>query len=102
MFSANLISMYEVRLSDLARAALVSLARIDRHRGKALALLVMSLEKNPKPKDSRELHPEGLDATGERNLEHSGFSIIYHVNDVKKVVFIAGIRSIDASPNDAP
>ncbi len=53
-----------------------------------LALLLLRLEKDPKPEGSRELRPDGEPSPGEREWEHGEFKIAYRLDERRRVVEI--------------
>jgi mRNA-degrading endonuclease RelE of RelBE toxin-antitoxin system len=75
---------YSVSLSREAEATLVALSRSDRQRCRHLALLLLSLEKTPRPTRSRSLGKDAQD--DERVWELAGFRVAYRVHDDKKRV----------------
>lgn len=56
-----------------------------------LALLLLRLEKDPKPEGSRELRPDGEPAPGERIWEHGEFRIAYRADERRRVVEVGTI-----------
>ncbi len=77
---------YSVVVSDQVKAILQELHRSDRAKCRTLALLLLRLEKDPKPEGSRELHPDGDPVPGERVWEHGEFKIAYRLDDKARVV----------------
>lgn len=93
-FSVSSAARYEVEITSQPKAFLEALDRKDRRRCDALCLIVLSLEKNPRPKDSRELQPGGKPAPGDMVLEYGGFWLAYRIDDDKKVVTVGIIRDL--------
>jgi mRNA-degrading endonuclease RelE of RelBE toxin-antitoxin system len=82
---------YSVLVSDQVKAVLQELHQSDRAKCRTLALLLLRLEKDPKPEGSRELRPDGEPAPGERLWEHGEFKIAYRVDERTRVVEVGTI-----------
>lgn len=82
---------YSVLVSDQVKAVLQELHRSDRAKCRTLALLLLRLEKDPKPEGSRELRPDGKPAPGERVWEHGEFRITYRVDEKHHTVEVGVI-----------
>jgi hypothetical protein len=73
------------------KAALQELHRSDRAKCRTLALLLLRLEKDPKPEGSRELRPDDNPSPGERVWEHGEFKIAYRLDGKSRVVEVGTI-----------
>jgi len=81
---------YEVELSEQAKALLERLHREDRRSCHELALLLLRLEKDPRPDGSRELaveaRPSGKRSVEERVWRVANFQIVYRVNRGRRAI----------------
>jgi hypothetical protein len=85
---------YKVFLLDPARTVLESLAATDRPQARALALILLSLRKNPKPQSSRGLAPTVTSPIpGGRIWERPDWIITYKVDESAETVDIGKIES---------
>jgi hypothetical protein len=78
-------------VSDQVKAVLQELHQNDRAKCRTLALLLLRLEKDPKPEGSRELRPDGNPSPGERVWEHGEFKIVYRLDERTGVVEVGTI-----------
>jgi hypothetical protein len=84
---------YKVFLLDPARKVLESLAADDRTQARALALILLSLRKNPKPQGSRDLTPTMISPVpGGRIWERPDWIITYRVDESTQTVDIGKIE----------
>lgn len=58
-----------------------------------LALVLLRLEKDPKPEGSRELRPDGGSAPGERLWEHGDFKIAYRLDEKTRVAAVGTVTA---------
>jgi mRNA-degrading endonuclease RelE of RelBE toxin-antitoxin system len=80
---------YSVVVSEQVKALLQALHRDDRRRLRELALLLLRLEKDARPKESRKLaggRTGTQSASEERVWEIAGFRIAYRVSEAKRTV----------------
>ena len=78
---------YRVVVSEQVKTLLEELHRDERKRSRELALLLLRLEKEARPEDSRRLTgSEAQSAMEERVWEPAGFRIAYRVTDAKRLV----------------
>lgn len=84
--------VYDVRVARQAEKLLAELAGRDRRRVRELALLLLSLRKDPRPAGSRELQPPGDPVAGGRVWLYPPFDITYQVDEKRKRVNVALIR----------
>lgn len=86
---------YDVELSEQAKELLEELLRHDRRSSRELALLLLRLEKDPRPDGSRELsarpHPGGKGSSEERVWDVANFRILYRINTGKRRVEVGVI-----------
>ncbi len=80
------MARYNVVVSDQVKARLQELHQNDRAKCRTLALLLLRLEKHPRPEGSRELRPAGDPTPGERVWEHGEFKIGYRVDETHHTV----------------
>jgi hypothetical protein len=82
---------YSVVVSDQVKAVLQELHRSDRAKCRTLALLLLRLEKDPKPEGSRELRPDDDPRPGERLWEHGEFKIAYRLDEKSRTAEVGTI-----------
>jgi mRNA-degrading endonuclease RelE of RelBE toxin-antitoxin system len=84
---------YRVVVSRPVKDLLEELHRKERTRCRELALLLLRLEKDPRPDGSRKLASEGSDSKRrysreERMWDQAGFRIVYRLGDAQRLVEI--------------
>lgn len=85
---------YKVFLLEPARKILESLAASDRPQARALALVLLSLRKNPKPQGSRDLAPTiASPVSGGRIWERPDWIVTYRIDEDAQTVDIGMIDS---------
>ena len=86
---------YDVELSEQAKTLLEELHRDDRRSSRELALLLLRLEKDPRPNGSRELAvqaPSGRKRPlEERVWDIAKFRILYRLNAAKRLIEVGVI-----------
>lgn len=79
-----------VIVSEQVKRVLEDLHRSERSRSRELALLLLRLEKDPRPDGSRQLSlgasKKAKSATEDRVWDAAGFRIAYRVTDAKRLV----------------
>ena len=89
---------YDVELSEQAKTLLEELHRDDRRSSRELALLLLRLEKDPRPNGSRELavqaHSERKRTLEERVWDIANFGILYRINGAKRLIEVGVIRRV--------
>lgn len=90
---------YSVVVSQQVKNLLKELRRSDRTRSRQLALLLLRLEKEPRPEGSRRLgatssQSKSRSALEERVWEQAGFRIAYRVTDAKRAVEVGIVAKI--------
>jgi hypothetical protein len=81
---------YNVVVSGQVKSLLEELHGIERNRSRELALLLLRLEKDPRPAGSRQLSTgsstKARSANEERLWDATGFRIAYRIKDGKRLV----------------
>ena len=89
---------FDVELSEQAKTLLEELHRHDRRSSRELALLLLRLEKDPRPNGSRELavqaHSERKRSLKERVWDIANFRILYRLNGAKRLIEVGVIRRV--------
>jgi hypothetical protein len=89
---------FDVQLSGQAKTLLEELHRDDRRSARELALLLLRLEKDPRPNGSRELAvqaaPERKRSLEERVWDIANFRILYRLNGAKRLIEVGLIRRV--------
>jgi hypothetical protein len=83
---------YKVLVSDSVQKLLEALAVGEPAEARDLALVLLSLGKNPHPQASRELRPTLIEPVpSERVWERPGWVITYRVNTVEQAVEVGKV-----------
>jgi mRNA-degrading endonuclease RelE of RelBE toxin-antitoxin system len=89
---------YDVELSEQAKTLLEELHRNDRRSSRELALLLLRLEKDPRPNGSRELtvqaRPQRKRLLEERVWDIANFRILYRLNGAKRMIEVGLISRV--------
>lgn len=81
---------YKVEVSRSAKAFLRALAQEDKAKCRRLALLLLRLEKTPRPAGSRPL--EGSEESEDRAWEFAGFLIAYRLDEAAQRVVVGLVK----------
>jgi hypothetical protein len=86
---------YSVNVSEQAEKTLFHISRKNKSRCRDLALLLLNLEKNPRPRGSRILKDIDKDSSPSpeaREWQIAKTEILYEINDTAKTINIALIN----------
>lgn len=81
---------YKVEVSRRARAFLKTLSREDKAKCRRLALLLLRLEKTPRPSGSRRL--PGSQESEDRAWEFAGFLIAYRLHETARRIEVGFVK----------
>jgi hypothetical protein len=95
-------SRYRVVLREPARDLLERLAEEDRPACRRLALLLLRLEKTPRPAGSRELSPLEDPRRGERLWVQGEFQIAYRLDEGAREVDVGLIQRLGSPARARP
>ena len=85
------ILTYRIEISEAVKNLLDKLSVEDRGKCRSLALLLLRLKKDHRPKGSRILRPVGTPIPGSRVWRYPGFEITYRVNDKDRSFFVSEV-----------
>lgn len=93
-------STFRVKVSDQVKNTLAQLAKDDRTACRRLALILLSLEKNPTPSESRKLGIEGGPFAEERIWPYGAWRILYGVDRKRRAVEVGFVLSGSVTTGD--